>query len=66
MNNLKIAAIPVNHDMAVKKHWGKMPLEELEKALNDKTGGLVLRIDRTPGSALPGVVVDPLYFDVIL
>jgi beta-lactamase superfamily II metal-dependent hydrolase len=66
MNNLKTAVIPVNHEMAVKKHWGKMPLEQLETALQEKTGGRVLRIDQTPASAMAGVAVDELYFDVTL
>lgn len=39
------AMIPVNHAMALKKHWGKMPLPELVERLNEKAGGRVLRID---------------------
>jgi hypothetical protein len=66
MSNLKIAVIPVDHAMALKKRWGKMPLESLEQELNNKTGGRVLRIDRDPNSAIPGVTVDRLYFDITL
>ena len=66
MTNLEIAAIPVDHAMAVKKRWGKMPLEELEAALKDKTGGKVVRIDQDPASTIPGVEVNPLYFDIAL
>jgi hypothetical protein len=66
MTNLEIAAIPVDHAMAVKKRWGKMPLEELEAALKDKTGGKVVRIDQDPDSTIPGVEVNPLYFDIAL
>jgi len=40
-----IAMIPVDHDMAVKKHWGKMPLPELVDRLEEKTEGRILRID---------------------
>jgi hypothetical protein len=40
-----IAMIPVDHEMAVKKHWGKMPLPELLDRLDEKTEGRVLRID---------------------
>ncbi len=40
-----IAMIPVDHAMALKKRWGKMPLPELVDRLNVKTHGRVLRID---------------------
>ena len=40
-----IAMIPVDHAMAVKKRWGKMPLPELVDRLNEKTNCRVLRID---------------------
>ncbi len=53
MKNLKIALIPVDHDMAVKKGWGKMPLDNLEKRLNEITNGCVLRIDKGVPSAIP-------------
>lgn len=66
MTNLKVAAIPVDHAMALKKRWGKMPLIELETALKDKTGGKVLRNDQNPASAIPGVEVNPLYFEITL
>lgn len=41
------AMIPVDHAMALKKRWGKMPLPELVDRLNEKTSGRVLRIDDT-------------------
>jgi len=41
------AMIPVDHAMALKKRWGKMPLPELVERLNAKTSGRVLRIDDT-------------------
>ena len=39
------AMIPVDHDMAVKKRWGKMPLPELIDRIEEKTEGRVLRVD---------------------
>jgi len=47
------AFIPVDHEMAVKKHWGQMPLPALIDALKARTGGQLVRIDEdlTPGSA---------------
>ena len=39
------AMIPVDHDMAVIKRWGKMPLEQLVARLHERTKGRVLRID---------------------
>ena len=46
MKKLQIAFIPVDHAMAVKKRWGKMPLEKLEARLNEITDYHVLRIDQ--------------------
>jgi hypothetical protein len=66
MTNLRIAAIPVNHDMAVKKRWGNMPLPELVSALVAKTGGKVLRIDQDLAAPVQGVVETDLYFDIAL
>ena len=66
MTNLRIAAIPVNHDMAVKKRWGNMPLPELVTALVTKTGGKVLRIDQHLTAPVQGVVETDLYFDIAL
>jgi hypothetical protein len=45
MENLRVAMIPVDHDMAVKKRWGKMPLDELVAALAKQAKGVVLRVD---------------------
>jgi hypothetical protein len=56
MKNLRFALIPVDHEMAVKKRWGKMPLEQLEKRLNEITNGCVLRIDKDVPSTLTTVV----------
>ena len=66
MTNLEIAVIPVDHAMALKKRWGKMPLEELETALKDRISGQVLRSDQNPAIKISNVVVDPLYFEISL
>jgi hypothetical protein len=39
------AMIPVDHAMAVKKRWGRMPLPELVDRLGEKTEGRILRVD---------------------
>jgi len=54
MSELEIALIPVDHEMALKKGWGKMPLAELEQRLNAITKGCVLRIDKEVPPALTG------------
>jgi hypothetical protein len=68
MTSLQIALIPVDHAMAVKKGWGMMPLDILEKRLNEITKGRVLRIDKDIPSELAGQVAqDPgkiLYYEV--
>ncbi len=40
-----VAFIPVDHAMAVKKRWGKMPLPGLVDALKERSKGRVVRID---------------------
>ena len=68
MSALEIALIPVDHDMALKKGWGKMPLEELEQRLNAITKDRVLRIDKEVPPALAGRVEQDeskaLYYEV--
>ena len=44
--------IPVDHEMAVKKGWGRIPLTKLEKRLDEKTKGRVLRLDKPVPAAL--------------
>jgi hypothetical protein len=67
MEQLKIALIPVDHEMALKKRWGKMPLDDIEKRLNDKTGKRVLRVDKPVPAALQGEVPDnALYYEVTI
>jgi hypothetical protein len=65
MDHLRIALIPVDHEMAVKKRWGQKPLGDIEKRLNAKTKGRVLRVDRPVPAALQGVVPNnDLYYEV--
>ncbi len=66
MKRLSIAAIPVDHEMAVKKNWGKMPLPELVDALSSAAKDGVLRSDQAPASPPAGVEVKDLYFDISL
>ncbi len=40
-----VAMIPVDHAMAVKKRWGRMPLPELVDRLKAKTNGRLLKVD---------------------
>ncbi len=64
MERLRVAMIPVDHAMAVKKRWGKMPLDELVKALNDHAKGVVLRVDEPKPLTRENVVEEKLYFEV--
>jgi len=66
MTNLRIAALPVDHEMAVKKRWDNMPLPQLVTALTAKTGNRVLRTDKQLAAPIPGVVETDLYFDIAL
>jgi hypothetical protein len=66
MENLAIAAISVDHDMAVKKRWGRMPLSELIEALREKASKGVLRCDQNPEKPIDGVLVDKLFFEITL
>jgi hypothetical protein len=64
MERLRVAMIPVDHEMAVKKRWGQMPLDELVAALNDRASDVVLRVDKPMPKALANVVEDKLFFEV--
>jgi hypothetical protein len=66
MTNLKVAMIPVNHEMAVKKRWGKMPLEELVTALRKQAKDTVLQVDDAQTPALGDARVENkgLYYEV--
>lgn len=45
VNDNLVAMIPVDHAMAVKKRWGRMPLPDLVDRIKEKTHGRVLKID---------------------
>jgi hypothetical protein len=45
VNDALVAMIPVDHAMAVKKRWGRMPLPELVDRIKEKTHGRVLKVD---------------------
>jgi hypothetical protein len=68
MTNLKVACVPVDHEMAVKKRWGQIPLGELESRLNAITNGGVLRSDQGIPLALKKSVqqdtAQALYYEV--
>ena len=65
MPNLQIAFVPVDHAMAVKKRWGKMPLPEIVSELREKTKGRVFQADMPNGTELPSnVEATPLYIEV--
>ncbi len=68
MTNLKVACVPVDHDMAVKKRWVQMPSGELESRLNAMTNGGVLRSDQGIPLALRNSVhqdaAQELYYEV--
>lgn len=64
MKALRVAMIPVDHAMAVKKRWGKMPLDDLVDALKKQAKGVVLRGDEPKPSTPENVVEEKLYFEV--
>lgn len=67
MSNLKLVLIPVDHQMAVKKRWGNMPLPELLSRLEEKTGGAVIRIDEDlPKGLTQTVKSSDLFYEVEL
>ncbi|MBV8226511.1 MAG: hypothetical protein JO232_15135 [Verrucomicrobia bacterium] len=70
MTNLEIAFIPVDHEMAVKKGWGNLPLRQLEQRLSEKTKGRVLRVDKDiPPSLTDCVKQDDaknLYYEITI
>jgi hypothetical protein len=51
MNDLSVAMVPVDHDMAIKKRWFAMPKNELMRGLAAKARRGVVRADRSPRTA---------------
>jgi hypothetical protein len=66
MAHLQMAVIPVDHNMALKKRWGMMPLPALVDALRAKASKGVLRSDQDPENPPAGVIVDKLFFEITL
>ena len=70
MKKLQTAFIPVDHEMAVKKRWGKMPLEKLEARLKEITKNHVLRIDQPIPAEMAGKVTQDkdqkLYYEIAI
>lgn len=62
MQKLKYAFVPVDHDMAVKKHWGAMPLQNLLDHLEEITSrnaGVTLRTDKDPANLPSNIKLKP-------
>jgi len=66
MERLRVAMIPVDEEMAKKKRWGHMPLDELVTALGQRAKGAILRVDKPMPATREQVVEDPLFFEVTL
>jgi hypothetical protein len=65
MDSLQTALIPVDHDMAMKKNWDKIPLPALLDALTTRTRGAVVRADQpAPPSLAQQLVETKLYFEL--
>lgn len=63
MDWLRIAAIPVDEEMARKRRWNSMPLPSLLERLKEKTGGRVLRTDGKAPAGIDGLQAAGLFFD---
>jgi hypothetical protein len=62
MQKLKYAFVPVDHDMAVKKHWGAMPLPNLIdhiQEITSRNGGVTLRTDEDAANLPPNIKLQP-------
>lgn len=67
MKSLKLAFVPVDRKMALKKRWNKMPLNELMDRLNEITKENVVRIDAdVPDKLKKRMVSDKLFHEVLL
>jgi len=67
MKSLKLAFVPVDHKMAVKKRWNQMPLNDLMKRLNEITDERVVRIDQDiPAKLSKSMVPDKLFHEIAL
>ena len=67
MSSLKLAFVPVDRKMAVKKRWNQMPLNELMKRLNEITDERVVRIDQDiPPKLSKRMVPNKLFHEIAL
>jgi hypothetical protein len=65
MEKLRVAFVPVDHAVAVKKGWKRMPLPEIIAELARKTNGNVFQSDMALDVKVPAnVTATPLYFEV--
>jgi hypothetical protein len=69
MERLRVHMIPVDQEMAKKKRWGRMPLDEIVAALDERTKpakGAVLGVDGSLPETREQIVETELYFEVSL
>ena len=67
MTKLECAFVPVDHEMAVKKRWNQMPLNELMERLNEITDERVVRIDEDiPAKLTTKMGTDKLFHEIVL
>jgi hypothetical protein len=62
MQNMKYAFVPVDHDIAVKKRWGNMPLPDLLDHIEEITArnnGVLLRSDQDAANLPPNIKLTP-------
>lgn len=67
MTSLECAFVPVDHEMAVKKRWHQMPLNDLMDRLNEITDERVVRIDADiPAKLSKQMTPDKLFHEIVL
>ena len=67
MEKLELAFVPVDREMAVKKRWNQMPLNDLMKRLNEITDERVVRIDSDiPAKLSKRMTPDKLFHEIVL
>ena len=62
MQKMKYAFVPVDHDMAVRKRWGNMPLSDLLdhiEEITSRNGGVTLRSDEDAANLPPNIKLKP-------
>jgi len=67
MESLKLAFVPVDRKMAIKKRWNQMPLNELMKRLDEITEERVVRSDADiPAKLSKSMVPNKLFHEISL